>query len=172
MHSQPQLLTYLRTERRSYLLGSILVLVIVLAALYAIVLMNFPPGALKSMLQPGANQAAMMSRIRQLTQTVMQQHMGAILLLSFAGALATLVLNLRMSMLLNRPRGAFGPDARPAQRWPWLSLLIVGAVSFSLIPFVGLVLEIVFIVLLTRWANQEIRARQQPSGPGPAPATS
>ncbi len=167
MTPQPKLVEYLRVERRSYLWGSILVLLIVSAAQAALLLMHLPHGSLLSMF--GGNQSFVQQEknFLALRDRVIEQHQIAFLLLSLSGALATLILNLRISMLINRPRGAFGPDSRTGMRWSWLLFLAAAPV---LVPYV----EIAIIVVLTRWASQEIRARSAagPAGPGPAQAAS
>ena len=165
MATQTQVVEYLRVERRSYLWGSILVLLIVYAAQFALMMMHLPHGALVPS-SAHMNSQVLMQQMHQqwaLMQKITREHPIAFMLLSLSGTLATLILNMRISMLINRPRGAFGPESRSALRWTWLLLLAAGPV---LLP----PLEIVFIVLLTRWASQEIRARAAASGAGAGPA--
>ncbi|MGH9467292.1 MAG: hypothetical protein ACRD1Y_08045 [Terriglobales bacterium] len=150
---------HLRIERRSYILGTIIVWIVILITL-AVIYAKMEPGLFSASRTMTLHQALQ----REAKLTPQQQLMRQ--LIDLLGALALFFLNWRFSFIIQRPRWAFvpkHPDARPpAERWLWWAVLAF----FSL--FLYLLLQPLFTWLMAHLGTLEIRDRQShppPSGP-------
>ncbi len=167
MAQPPQTLTeHLKVERRSFLIGSIAILLVI----------GFVEAGLTLLYNPGwSHHPPSVTQEMAAMQQAQTQHPWAFMLLLVSTAMGLLFLNLRLSRILGRPRGAFvqpqpgqkpmGVYARNGRGFAWQAVLILNAVCLSM--NIGLP-EIILIIVLTRWANQAIRASQQNPAAGPA----
>ncbi|MGH9412792.1 MAG: hypothetical protein ACRD0Y_03540 [Terriglobales bacterium] len=151
----------LRNERRSYIIGSLVVWAVILITLL-IILANAERQLFSSAATISFHQA--MQRAQQLKLTPQEQAMREII--DLVGALALFFLNWRFSFLLRRPRWAFvsqRPDARfPAARWLWWLVLAVWSLFFYVL------LQPLCTWLLAHLGTVEIRERQSDAPPPPA----
>lgn len=134
----------LQTERRGFITGSIIVLAVVW--LTSLILMA-----------PAMKQAARKTSHPTVAQmeAIAQHEPWTAQLIWVAGAIGLLVLNARFSRLIRRPRPAYRepPDATAAgARLAWLGVLVLNSLLYN-----AIVPEIIILVLLSHWANTEIR---------------
>lgn len=159
MNQNPQIsqIEHLRSERKSYIVGSLVVLgvcYIVDSILAAMILWPYMmaqpmPGTFSEQMQ------RMMSVMPKLTEKPHYE----LVVVQLVGAVALFFLNWRFSLLIRRPRATF---AQLGFSWPrlgwWLVLFLVSMYFMQLIP------ELILIGILAHWGRQEIdRLQSQPS---------
>jgi hypothetical protein len=136
-------LEQLRADRRSYLVGTVLVIAISLLTFFTILALAIGPDARRS--NASAQQAA------RIMATLQDWPSVAVLL---AASVAVFVLNFRYSSSLQRPQWAFGAKATALGRLLWTTLLIfAGWVLFPLA-------EIAVAMVLAYWGKQQIAANE------------
>lgn len=155
-HQEPSGLERLRIERRSYIVGTLLVWVVILAAQLTLLALMFP-GILHQPSTAHASQA-----VAAAEKAMTQQQRAWLGLVQVVGAVALFILNWRFSLEIRRPRGAFPPPNEPgrypAWRWLWWSLLAVN--SYFFLP------QVVVTPVMAHWGKQELaeRAETPPTG--------
>ncbi len=145
----------LRMERRSYILGTLLVWGVVVAATLML-LISMEPKVFSG--PPAQTVSAAMARMAPLTgeQQLLLQ------IVNLVGGVALFFLNLRFSLLILRPRWAYlSKDQRVRfsnGRWGWWAILSVNSLfylSLFLVP------QLVMTAVLAHWGTDEIRFRQE-----------
>lgn len=148
----------LESERRGFIAGSIIVLVVVLLTILILMAPALKKAAETAQGKSNPSFAQMMKASR-----AQHQPRGAEEVIYLAGALGLLVLNVRFSRMIRRPRAAYRvpPDATAAgARLAWLAALVINSLLYN-----AIVPEIIILVLLSHWANSEIRyLREHPPG--------
>lgn len=153
----------LRLERRSFIIGTLLVWAIILVTL-AILYAQMEPQFFQAAQHQTLSQA--MSKLNQMHPLDWQQQL-ALDLVVLVGAVALFFLNWRFSILLQRPHSAFvAPPGStlPPRRWLWWTVLAVNSLFYATLVFPQLVVTF----LLAAWGSQEIKRRSQPPGPPPS----
>jgi hypothetical protein len=143
----------LRSERRSFVTGSILVLFVTKMAIATLAAIILSP-AIHRAPEPQTF-SAMLERMRQSFAVLALHPPITLVAVELVAVLALFVLNYRYSSLIRRPRWAFGPSAGSGGRLMWATLLLINSLvydSFFLLP------EIVLVVLLARWGQEGIAA--------------
>ncbi|MGH9418264.1 MAG: hypothetical protein ACRD01_16715 [Terriglobales bacterium] len=156
-------IAHLRLERRSFIIGSLLVWAVILTTL-AILYAQMEPQMFQMAQHQTLSQA--MAKLNQLRPLNWQQQL-ALDLVVLLGAVALFFLNWRFSILLQRPRSAFvpAPGANlPAHRWLWWAVLAANSLFYATLVFPQLVVTFV----LAAWGSQEIKRRSHPPGPPPS----
>lgn len=152
---EPLTAARLQTERRGFVAGSI----IVLAVVWLTFLILMAPA-----MRQAAGHAGSHPTFAQM-EAIAQHEPWTAQLIWVAGAIGLLVLNARFSRLIRRPRAAYRqpPDATAAgARLAWLVVLVINSLLYN-----AIVPEIIVLILLSHWANTEIRyLRAHPPGPG------
>lgn len=133
---------FLRVERRSFILGTVVVWVVVLVAVLLLVASMEPQ---LFALPPGTSYRAAETHMRPLTPGQQWE----VELVFLAGAVALFFLNYRFSYLLRRPHFAFAPE-RPGTTGRWLWWVVLSVNSYFYIP------QIAITPLLAHWGTQEI----------------
>jgi hypothetical protein len=142
-------LDQLRLERRSYIIGSLVVWVVIWVTVLILVASMLPQLPRQSTLQAAIEQFAKVSASSRLLLDVVV----------LVGAVALFFLNWRFSALLRRPRGAFsGPGVFPPRRWMWWAVLALNSMFYIslIIP------QLVVTAVLARWGSEEIARRSAP----------
>ncbi|HEY8055014.1 MAG TPA: hypothetical protein VIE13_03785 [Terriglobales bacterium] len=153
----PSPLELLRVERRSYIIGTLVVWAVIVVAM-VVVFASMEPQLFAT---PHAQtlQEAMQRAERAAPLT--QQQLLLLEGINLLGALALFFLNWRFSFVLQRPRWAFvssKPGVRfPAIRWLWWAILSL----VSLFYFRFLVPQLILTAWMAHWGTQEIRLRSR-----------
>lgn len=142
------LIQHLRIERRSYIVGTLVVwavIVVTWIVLYA---------AMEPQLftHPSSNLHDAMARFVQPTG----EQLWILTMAWMVGAIALFFLNWRFSVLLQRPRGAFGgPRPQLGVRWLWWAALSLNSMFYVqfLLP------QLIVTAILAHWGKQEIERR-------------
>lgn len=148
----------LRRERKTYLWGSIVIMLVSTIAIDVIVFI-IAFGQVSSSLPMAQKQ----QRVQQIAAAVLKNPPPVIVLVFLAGSLAILVLNLRFSQLIGRPRIAYRTERPVAGRLFWWVILCLGSLS--------IISELILLILLARWAGQEIQNLQSNIAPPWPPTT-
>jgi hypothetical protein len=150
----------LAVERRSYIIGSLLVWAVIVSTVI-ILFASMEP----QLFQTAANTGHVLSlqqvadQMARLAPLTMQQQL-LLDLVVLVGSVALFFLNYRFSFLIRRPRGAFpvpSAGARPGQvttaRWLWWMLLALNSMFYVtfLIP------QLILTFLLAHWGREEMR---------------
>ncbi|MGH9519891.1 MAG: hypothetical protein ACRD2D_09580 [Terriglobales bacterium] len=130
-------------ERRSFILGTAVVWVVVLVAVTLLVVSMEPQ--IFTAPQPQTRQQVM-ARMKPLTAGQQWE----VELVFLAGAVGLFFLNYRFSYLLRRPHFAFAPE-RPGTTGRWLWWVVLSVNSYFFFP------QIVITPLLARWGTEEIK---------------
>lgn len=154
----------LRIERRSYIIGTLLVWAVIVVATVVLVIAMKPE--LFAYAQHETMQQAL-NRINQVAPFTWQQQL-LLYVVEMAGAVALFFLNWRFSFLLQRPRSAFvAPTDRPAPpgRWLWWAVLLLNSMFYAsfLIP------QLILTWVLAGWGKEEIARLLAPPPPPPSP---
>lgn len=162
---EPGPLEHLRIERRSYIIGTLVVWAVILAAM----LIMFASMEPQIFAPPRAETfSAALKRASNLTPLTPQQQL-LLEIINLVGAVALFILNWRFSFLLRRPRWAFvskRADLRlPPLRWLWWVILAL----VSMFYFFYLVPQLILTWVLAHLGTLEIRERQSNPPPPPAP---
>jgi hypothetical protein len=145
----------LRQERRSYIIGSLVVWAVIWITVLILVASMLPSLPVQPKLSDAINELAKASPSSRLLLD----------LVVLVGAIALFFLNWRFSVLLRRPRGAFGspPGTFSSGRWIWWVVLALNSMFYvSLI-----VPQLIVTAVLARWGNEEILRRSAPPPPRP-----
>lgn len=136
----------LRQERRSYIIGSLVVWAVIWVTVLILVASMLPELPRQPTLQAAIDQLAKASPSSRLLLDVVV----------LVGAVALFFLNWRFSMLLRRPRRAFAqPGAFPPGRWLWWAVLALNSMFYiSLI-----VPQLIVTAVLAHWGSDEILRR-------------
>lgn len=161
---EPGSLEHLRIERRSYIIGTLVVWAVILATML-IVFASMEP---QIFAQPHAETfSEALKRAGNLTPLTPQQQL-LLEIINLVGAVALFFLNWRFSFLIRRPRWAFvsnRADLRlPPLRWVWWIILAL----VSMFYFFYLVPQLILTWVLAHLGSVEIRERQS-HPPPPAP---
>jgi hypothetical protein len=155
MPSPPDPIAHLRLERRSYILGTLLVWGVVLAA-SVVLFINMEPKVFAG--PPAMTVSQAMARITPLTSE--QQFL--LQLVNLVGGVALFFLNLRFSLLILRPRWAYvssdGQVKYASGRWGWWAILALNSLfylSLFLLP------QLILTAVLAHWGSVEIQLRQE-----------
>lgn len=133
----------LRVERRSFILGTVVVWLVVLAAVTLLVASMEPQMFANP---PAKTYQEAEARLRPLSPGQQWE----VELVFLAGAVALFFLNYRFSYLLRRPHFAFAPErSGTTGRWLWWVVLSVN--SYFYFP------QIVLTPLLARWGAEEVK---------------
>ncbi len=145
----------LRSERRSYILGTLLVWGVVVAATL-ILLISMEPSVFAG--APAQTVSEAMARMKPLTGE--QQFL--LQMVNLVGGIALFFLNLRFSLLILRPRWAYISKDQKVRfsngRWGWWAILSLNSLfylSLFLVP------QLVMTGVLAHWGRNEIRFRQE-----------
>lgn len=141
----------LKLERRSYIIGSLLVWAVIFTGILLAYASMFP-----QLFQNNAHETVhqAMQRLQQLPAPTYKQEL-VLEGIYLVGAFALFFLNWRFSFLLRRPRGAFvahtGKNAPPL-RWLWWIVLSVNSMFYTM-----LFPQWIITGLLAHWGTEEIR---------------
>ncbi|HUX67190.1 MAG TPA: hypothetical protein VMV31_06855 [Terriglobales bacterium] len=158
----PHPLEQLRIERRSYILGTLLVWAVIITT-WIILISSMYPQLFTYAKTETFSQA--MARAQQLAPPAGHQQL-LLYVVELVGAVALFFLNWRFSFLLQRPKPAFiapRPGGRmPPARWLWLMLLLANSMFYLnlLLP------QLILTFVLARWGKQEL-ARRSAAPPPP-----
>ncbi len=154
----------LQSERRGFIIGSIVVLAVVL--LTTLILIG--PAVRQALNSMQGNKHPSFS---QMDASMAKHEPLSADLMFIAGALGLLVLNLRFSRLIRHPRAAYRVPADATSmgaRLAWLLLLVLNSLFYT-----AIIPEVIILALLSHWATLEIRQLRAhpPGGPGGGGAT-
>jgi uncharacterized membrane protein len=149
---------FLQKERKSFIIGSLLVLGVCFVAVLIMLSLIVGPHLRSA---PELHSLADYKRWqKQVTDYLQASPQWGILLIRYAGALGLFFLSWRFSALIRRPHAVF---AKPGFSWPrlgwWLLLFLASMMFLQLIP------ELLVIAVLAHWGTDEIRRRSAHSGP-------
>ncbi|MGH9486792.1 MAG: hypothetical protein ACRD04_04295 [Terriglobales bacterium] len=153
---RPGSVEHLRVERRSYVIGTLVVWAVIVAAML-VLFASMEPQVFS---QPHATtlQEAF-KRANDLKPLTPQQQL-LLEIINLVGAVALFFLNWRFSFLIGRPRWAFvssNPSVRfPPSRWIWWCILAL----VSLFYFFYLVPQLILTWVLAHLGTVEIRFRE------------
>lgn len=158
---RPSILDTLRIERRSYIIGTLVVWAVIVVAM-VVVFASMEPQLFAA---PHAQTLQEAMRRAEQVAPLSQQQMLLLEGINLLGAVALFFLNWRFSFVLQRPRWAFvssTPGVRlPARRWLWWAILSL----VSLFYFRFLVPQLILTAVMAHWGTQEIRRRLHPPPP-------
>jgi hypothetical protein len=154
MTQAPDPIAQLRIERRSYILGTLLVWGVVLTATM-ILFANMEPKVFA--MPPAQTVSAVMARITPLTS----EQQFVLQMVNLVGGVALFFLNLRFSLLMLRPRWAYisrdGQVRFSTGRWGWWALL-----SLNSLFYLSLLLpQLILTGVMAHWGTGEIKLRQE-----------
>lgn len=153
----------LRIERRSYILGTLLVWAVILVA-WIILVASMYPQLFDFSKHVTFSQAV--TRAQQVPPPTWEQQL-LLYVIQLAGGIALFFLNWRFSFLMQRPEKAFRippPGVRmPSARWLWLLVLLFNSMFFLTL----VVPQLILTAVMARWGKQEISRRA--AAPHPAP---
>ncbi|MGH9481540.1 MAG: hypothetical protein ACRD1L_05560 [Terriglobales bacterium] len=149
----------LRIERRSYIVGTLVVWGVILVSM-VVLIATMKPELFANAQNETLRQA--LARVGGLSPLTVQQQL-LIYMVELAGAVALFFLNWRFSVLLQRPHSAFNsePGTEPYRRWLWWVALLFNSMFYVslLIP------QLVITYLLASWGKEEIARRRLPPPP-------
>lgn len=154
--SHAAVIAHLRVERRSYIIGTLIVWAVIVATMI-ILIASMEPTLFAAPHATTLQQA--MQRARALPPLTPQQQFE-LEIINLVGGVALFFLNWRFSFLLQRPRWAYAsrPGGRyPAARWLWWGILALTSLFYLLLYLVP---QLVLTAILARWGTQEIQFRQ------------
>ncbi|HET9783952.1 MAG TPA: hypothetical protein VFP94_03220 [Terriglobales bacterium] len=158
---RPSIVDTLRIERRSYVIGTLVVWAVIVVAM-VMVFASMEPQLFAA---PHAQTLQEAMRRAEQIAPLSQQQMLLLEGINLLGAVALFFLNWRFSFVLQRPRWAFvssTPGVRfPARRWLWWAILSL----VSLFYFRFLVPQLILTAVMAHWGTEEIRRRLHPPPP-------
>jgi len=149
---------FLQKERKSFIVGSLIVLGVSFFAVLVLLTMIVGPHLRTP---PELHSLADYQRWQQQVLGYLQAGpQWGLLLIRYAGALGLFFLSWRFSALLRRPRKVFLQPgfSLPRMGW-WLVLFLASMMFLQLIP------ELLVIGVLAHWGTEEIRRRMTQPGP-------
>jgi hypothetical protein len=157
----PKEIEKLKNERRTYIRGTLAVLVVyfIVSTAFSIIVVS-PPQAINS-----AHLADYVNGLMQYLNSAnasLERHSTALNLLTLTFALGFFTLNYQFCRIIGRPYMAMGTGASTWVRFAWLLVLTMG----SLFPF-----NLLLLILLSRMGTQEINSRMRLAEAAPPPPT-